>query len=174
MTWIRRIAVAGMVWCAGLLAASTVPGGLPLPTPVILASALLLALPGFVVTLIALRRLAIRETGTPAGGGQASWRLLRETMSGRLLIMSWLLFAGFWLVGILSLGGTPGVAEQRAGAYVASNHGEVTVISKAQYLTLKAQGQRSVVSAAGSFCVFTAVVSTAVLRRGERREAARP
>ncbi|MFD0782774.1 hypothetical protein ACFQZ8_02360 [Micromonospora azadirachtae] len=135
---------------------------------------MLLALPGFVVALIALRRLAIRETGTPAGGGQASWRLLRETMPGWLLIASWLLFAGFWLVGVLSLGGTPGVPEQRAGAYVANNHGEVTVISKAQYLTLKAQDQRSVVAVAGGFCVFTAVISTALLRREERREAVRP
>ncbi|NES29345.1 hypothetical protein GCE86_17610 [Micromonospora terminaliae] len=176
MKWTRRIALAGIVWCAGLLAASMVPEGLPLPTPVILASALLLALPAFVVTVFAVRRLMIRENGNgrAAGGGQAMWRLLRETMPGWLLISSWLLFAGFWLVAVLSLGGTPGVPEQRAGAYVANNHGQVTVISKAQYLTLKAQDQRSAVSVAGCFCVFAAVISTALLRREERREAARP
>ncbi|MEU1687289.1 hypothetical protein [Micromonospora sp. NPDC005707] len=174
MKWTRRVAVAGVVWCAGLLAASALPGGLPLPTAIILASAFLLALPGFVATLLAVRRLAVLETGTPAGGGQALWRLLRETMPGWLLMASWLLFAGFWLVGVLSLGGTPGVPEQRAGAYVVNNHGEVTVISKAEYLTLKAQDQRSAVSVAGGFGVFAAVISTALLRREGRREAVRP
>lgn len=63
--------------------------------------------------------------------------------------------------------------EQRAGAYVANNHGEVTVIGKAEYLTLKAQDQRSAVSVAGGFCVFAAVISTALLRR-EVRLAVRP
>ncbi|MGS2620074.1 hypothetical protein ACVCAH_37240 [Micromonospora sp. LZ34] len=174
MKWTRRIALAGIVWCAGLLAASTLPGGLPLPTPIILASALLLALPGLLITLIAVMRLAMDETGTPAGGGQAVWRLLRETMPGWLLIASWLLFAGFWLVGVLSISGAPGVPEQRAGAYVANNHGEVTVISKAQYLTLKAQEQRIAVFVPGGFCVFAAVISTALLRREARREAVRP
>ena len=162
----RRIALAGIVWCAGLLAASTLPEGPPLPTPIILASALLLALPGFFITLIAV--LAIDETGTRAGGGQAVWRLLRETMPGRLLIASWLLFAGFWLVGVLSISGAPGVPEQRAGAYVVNNHGDVTVISKAQYLTLKAQEQLIAVSVPGGFCVFAAVISTALLRREAR------
>ncbi|MDZ5444268.1 hypothetical protein U2F26_16225 [Micromonospora sp. 4G57] len=174
MVWTRRLALAGIVWCAGLLAASTLPGGLPLPTPIILASALLLALPGFVITLIAVMGLAVQETGTRAGGGQALWRLLRETMPGWLLIASWLLFAGFWLVGVLSLGATPGVPEQRAGTYVVNNHGEATVISKAQYLTLKAQEKRIAVFVPGGFCVFAAVISTALLRREARDEAVRP
>ncbi|MFR9780611.1 hypothetical protein ACL02O_31765 [Micromonospora sp. MS34] len=174
MKWTRRIAVVGIVWCAGLLAASTVPGGLPLPTPIILAPALLLALPGFVITLIAVRSLAVQETGTRAGGGQALWRLLRETMPGWVLIASWLLFAGFWLVGFLAISGAPGVPEHRAGAYVVNNHGEVTVIGKAQYLTLKAQEQRIAACVPGGFCVFAAVISTALLRREARGEAVRP
>lgn len=56
MRWVRRIALAGIVWCAGLLAASTLLGGIPLPTPIVV-SGLLLALPVFAVTLSAAKRL---------------------------------------------------------------------------------------------------------------------
>ncbi|MGN9779596.1 hypothetical protein ACTMS0_28155 [Micromonospora sp. H33] len=89
-----------------------------------------------------------------------------------MLIASCLLFVGFWVVGALSTG--PSVKELGARTYAAQNHGQWTVISKAQYLHLKAQGQRGFVSAAGGFCVAAAVVSTALLRREARREAVRP
>ncbi|MFG3690780.1 hypothetical protein [Micromonospora sp. NPDC047740] len=172
MRWARRIALAEIVWCAGLLAASTLVGGIPLPTPIVM-SAFLLALPILGVPVIAAERLQIRETGRVSAGGYWLWRLLRETMSGRLLIASWLLFVGFWVVGALSMG-SPSVQEWGAGTYAAQIHGQWTVISKARYLPLKAQGQRVFLSVPGGLCVAAAVLSTALLRREERREAVRP
>ncbi|MGC1209979.1 MAG: hypothetical protein WA890_01765 [Micromonospora sp.] len=170
MRWVRRIALAGIVWCAGLLAASTLLEGIPLPTPIVV-SALLLALPVFAVTLFAARRLEMRETGRARGSASWAWRLLRETMPGWLLIASGLLFVGFWVAGAHS---GPSVKELGAGTYAAQNHGRWTVISKAEYLHLKAQNQRFFVSVPGGFCVFAAVVSTAVLRREAQREGVRP
>lgn len=170
MRWVRRIAVAGIVWCAALLAASALLEGIPPPTP-IAAAGLLPALPAFVVTLFAARRLERRETGKARGSASWAWRLVREAMPGWALIASLLLFVGFWVVGATS---GPSVQELGAGTYAAQKHGRWTVISKAQYLRLKAQNQRLLVSVPGGFCVFAAVVSTALLRREARHEAVRP
>ncbi|SCG80209.1 hypothetical protein GA0070609_6307 [Micromonospora echinaurantiaca] len=171
MRWVRRIALAEIVWCAGLLAASTLLGGIPLPTPIVM-SAFLLALPVLGVTVFAARRLEIRETGRAATSGYWLWRLLRETMPGWLLIASLLLFVGFWVVGAFYMGSS--VKELGAGTYAVQNHGQWTVISKAQYLHLKAQQQRGFLSVPGGLCVAAAVLSTALLRREARREAVRP
>jgi hypothetical protein len=172
MKWVRRIALAEILLCAGLLAASTLLGGTPLPGPIVV-SAFLLALPILGVTIVAAKSLEIRETGRAATSGYWLWRLLRETMPGWLLIASWLLFMGFWVVGASSMA-SPSVTERGAGTYAAQIDGQWTPISKAQYLPLKAQDQRGLLSVPGGLCVAAAVVSTALLRWEARREAVRP
>ena len=171
MVWTRWLSIAGIIWFGGLLVASALPGGLALPTSVILASAVLLVLPGFL--LVVVRGAPLTRTGSRIGDARAFLRLLRAAMPVWLLIASWLLFAGFWLVGLLSMIGTTGVAEQRAGTYVVNNGGETTVISEAEYQTLKTQDQRNTIATAGAFCVGVAVISTALLRR-RADEAVRP
>ncbi|TWJ20274.1 hypothetical protein JD76_00372 [Micromonospora endolithica] len=170
MRWVRRLALAGIVWCAGLLATLTPLEGIPLPTPIAL-SGVLLALPIFAITTFAIRRTEIRETGRARRSLYWVWRLLRDTMPGWLLIASWLLFAGFLVVG-----GDPGPPVQELGAetYAAQIDGRWTAISKSEYLPMKAQNQRIHLSVPGGFCVFTAVLSTALLRReAQQREAVR-
>ncbi|SDZ62049.1 hypothetical protein SAMN05421684_7367 [Asanoa ishikariensis] len=161
--------MTAIVWCVVLLAASALPGALPLPTAAIAGSALLLAVPSFVITLFACLLFNVRQTGNRARASRAMFRLVGETVPAGLLIAGGLLFAGFWLVGVQSVGGA-GVPEQRAGEYVTNNHGIVTVISEDEYLTLKEQGRRIPVAIAGGLSVFAAVFSTALVRREEQRE----
>jgi len=166
MVWTRRLALAGILWCAGLSMATTLPGGLPWPMPVVVVSAVLPVLPGFVAVLVADRgRHAGSKARTRAGEAKALWRLLREELPGGLLFASGLLFAGFWVVAVLSLSGLAGVVDEQAGIHVVTNHGETTVISEAEYLRLRAQELRLVAAVAACFGVGVAVISTALLRR---------
>jgi hypothetical protein len=161
MVWTRGLALAGIVWCAGLLVASALPGGLRWPLPVVAVSALLPVLPGFVAVLVA----GMSQTGNRTDQAKALWRLVRETVPGWLLVASGLLFAGFWVVAVLTLMGSPGVVEEQAGTYVVTSNGETTVISETEYLSLRARESRLVAAVAGCFGVGVAVFSTALLRR---------
>ena len=165
MVWTRRLALAGIVWCAGLLVVTTLPGGVPLPMAAVVLSAVLPVLPGFVAVLVAGRGLAGSKAGTRAGEVQALWRLMRAALPGWLLMANGLLFLGFWLIAVFSLVSSPGVAEAHGGTYVVNNHGETTVISEAEYLTLRARESRLVLALAADFGVGVAVISTALLRR---------
>ncbi|MGK5682803.1 hypothetical protein [Actinoplanes sp. URMC 104] len=173
MVWTRRLAVAGVLWCAALLVVTTLPGGLPWPMPVVVVSAALPVLPGFVAVVVAGMGTAGLRTGTRAGDAQALRRLARETLPGWVLVASWLLFAGFLVVAMLSLIGSPGVAQEQAGTYVVTNHGETTVITEAQFVALRAREARLAVAVAAAFGVGVAVLSTALLRR-KAGEAVRP
>ncbi|MCY1145492.1 hypothetical protein OWR29_46455 [Actinoplanes sp. Pm04-4] len=166
MVWTRGLALAGIVWCAGLLVATTLPGGLRWPLAVVALSTALPVVPGFVAVLLAgIRRTTGLQAETRAGQAKALWRLVRDTLPGWLLVASGLLFAGFWVVAVLTLTGSPGVAEEQAGTYVLNNNGETTVISEAEYLSRRARESRLVAAVAGCFSVAVAVISTALLRR---------
>ncbi|MEV4539507.1 hypothetical protein AB0J82_37610 [Asanoa sp. NPDC049518] len=170
MTWIRRTAVAGIVWCAGVLAVSTIPGMPPLPS-VVGAPAFLLVMPSFAVVVFASVRLALRETGSRRRAHRALLRLLSERLPIWALLASILLFVGFWLVASQSLAGAAsGVPKQLDGAYILNNDGHVIEISEDEYLRLQEQGQRTFVAMAGAFGVVAAVLSTAFVRPEERPE----
>ncbi len=133
--------------------------------PVVVLSAGLPVLPGLVAVLVAGTGQASLKAGTRAGKAKALGRLVREALPVWLLVASGLLFAGFWLIAVLALTGSPGVAEEQAGTYVVNNNGETTVISEAEYLTLRAKESRLVVALAACSGVGVAVISTALLRR---------
>jgi hypothetical protein len=173
MVWSRRLALAGIAWCAGLLVVTTLPGGVPFPMAAVVVTAVLPVLPGFVAVLVAGRGRAGSKAGTRAGEVQALWRLVRAALPSWLLGLSGLMFLGFWLIAVLSLVGSPGVAVEHAGTYVVNNHGETTVISEAEYLTFRARESRLAIAGAACFGGCVAVISTALLRR-EADEAVHP
>ncbi|MBM2622065.1 hypothetical protein JIG36_41835 [Actinoplanes sp. LDG1-06] len=165
MVWMRGLALAGVLWCAGLLVALALPGGLSWPMPVIVVTALLPILPGFVAVVVTGRNLPGSESGRRVDRARALWVLLRETLPGWLLAGSFLLFTGFWLVAVLSSVASEGVPEKRDGTYVVNNHGETTVISESEFQSLRTRDSRNLVAIAGGFGVGTVVLSTALLRR---------
>jgi hypothetical protein len=167
MIWVRGLALLVMAWSAVVLVMSALPMMQLLPTLIVIAP-VVLAVPVFVITL----GKVIVEVGPGTRALRPLWRLLRETMPLWLLATSWLAFAGFWLILMTAINGLQGGTPQvRGGAYVANNHGVVTVISKSEYLRAKAREQRIPPAAAGMFCVLSLVTATALVRRDTQRRA---
>jgi hypothetical protein len=166
MIWVRRLAMLGLVLSAAVLVVSALPIGQQLPVPIVIAP-IVLAVPVFVITLGKL----VVEVGTGARALWPLWRLLRETMPLWFLVASWLVFAGFWLVGMTAISRLPGTPQERDGVYTTNNHGAVTVISESEYLRFKAREQRIAPAVAGGFCVWGVVSATALLRRDAQKRA---
>jgi hypothetical protein len=168
MIWARRHALLAMVLSTAVAGVTTLPVGQRLPWPVAV-SPFVLAMLVFLFTFWKL----IVEVGFGPRARRRQWRLLRETMSLRLLVASGLVYAGFLLVGVAGMSGLPeGQPQERGGVHTFNNHGAITVVTESDYLRFEARSQRLTAALAGGFSVGELVYLTALLRRRDAQKRA--
>jgi hypothetical protein len=126
-------------------------------------------LPLFVAAIAAfgaalVRLLTSAMPGLPRPDGRlrtADWQIVRRRVPAWLLALSALTFAAAWLIGMAAASGLPGEPQQVDGGYVASNHGELIPLTKAEYERAVAAQTRLFTSGALAFATMAVVMTLA-------------
>lgn len=150
-TWSRYalpLGVGGVVVCA-VITVSTFLADAPAVPSALTAVLFVGVFPLHAGTVVVLRRLG-------DGARNPMSELLR--LPPGVLAIGATAFVLFWLAGMSGLLGTSGATESRGGRYYASDHGELTEISKREYDERSAGESRIFSAVPGGFYVAGALV----------------
>ncbi|MBU2666863.1 hypothetical protein KOI35_25455 [Actinoplanes bogorensis] len=150
---------AGLLWSVALIGA-LLAGVRLVPTPVAVAVAAVLTVPGVIAGVIG-NRWYYRTTRPRARWSLTSW--VPPHVPHWASMLAGVFFFGFWLAVVVAFAGLDGNAEMRDGQYVLTDNGRTTVVTQADYDRQRDLEQQISLGVVGALAVGGVFMTGAVL-----------